>query len=138
VSYLDILHEQLPIDEGVRRFVYRDMVGKLTVGIGHNLTDNGVSDAVVNLMLEEDIADAEQVARAAVSSFDALSDVRKAVVVNMAFNLGSRITEFIRTIEAINEARFGDAADGMLASAWAKEVGVRATRLANMMRTDSV
>lgn len=138
MSYADILREQLIVDEGRRAFPYRDMVGKLTIGVGHNLTDNGISQPVQDLLLSEDIEAAESLARALVPAFDSLSDVRRAVVANMAFNLGSRLAEFVNTLAAINEQRWADAADGMLASAWAREVGVRATRLANMMRTDTI
>lgn len=137
MSYLDILRTQLPMDEGQRLFPYRDTMGKLTIGVGHNLTDNGISNAVQELMLSEDIAAAESLARGYVPTFDSLSDVRRAVVVNMAFNMGTRLGGFTKTLAAIRDGRWDDAANGMLASVWAGEVGVRANRLAYMMRSDS-
>jgi lysozyme len=135
VNYLDILHKQLPIDEGVRDKPYRDTVGKLTVGVGRNLDDVGLSKSEIYFLLDNDIAAAEESARSILDNFDALSDERKAVVVNMAFNLGrTRLAGFANTMQAIRDGRWGDAADGMLASKWAQQVGARAARLAKAMR----
>lgn len=138
MNYRDILAILLPKHEGVRPYPYRDDVGKLTIGVGHNLTDNGLSKAAIAFIQDEDTDIAERAARALIPTFDALSDVRKAVVIDMAFNLGQlRFSEFRLTLAAINEGRWADAAAGMLDSAWAHQVGVRATELANMMRSDT-
>lgn len=37
------LQEQLIRDEGVRKFPYKDTVGKTTIGVGRNLDDVGLS-----------------------------------------------------------------------------------------------
>ncbi len=135
MSYLDILRPQLEEDEGVRHHPYRDSKGYLTIGCGRNLDSVGISDDEVDFLLNNDIADAESDARKLVPTFDALSDARKAVVVNMSFNMGfDTFSKFHNTLAAINEGRFDDAAVGMLASAWATQVGDRAQRLAKAMR----
>lgn len=135
MTYLDIARAQLPIDEGTRKKPYRDTVGKLTIGVGRNLDDVGLNADEIALMLENDIAEAERTARTLVPSFDDLSDARKAVVINMAFNLGmTKLAKFVNTLRAIDEGRFGAAADGMLNSLWARQVGDRAQRLAKQMR----
>ena len=138
MNYIDILHKQLPIDEGVRDKPYRDTVGKMTIGVGRNLDDVGLSKSEIYFLLDNDIAAAEESARAILDNFDELSDARKAVVVNMAFNLGrTRLAGFTNTMQAIRDGRWGDAADGMLASKWAQQVGARAIRLAQSMRDDT-
>jgi lysozyme len=135
MGYIDILKPQLRVDEGIRAKPYKDTVGKLTIGVGRNLDDVGVSDDEIDLMLTNDILHAEHAARGVLNCFDNLSDVRKAVVVNMAFNMGQRVfSTFTNTLKAINEGRYDDAADGMLASHWAQQVGARAKRLADAMR----
>lgn len=135
MTYLNILRAQLPIDEGRKSKPYRDSVGKLTIGVGRNLDDVGLRPDEIELCLENDIAVAEQAARALVTNFDALSDARKAVVINMAFNLGhDRLAAFVNTRRAIGEERFSDAADQMLESKWTQQVGERAQRLARQMR----
>lgn len=137
MTYLDILHAQLRVDEGYRLKPYPDTEGKITIGIGRNLTDVGVSRGEVALMFDNDLATAESTARKLVPNFDALSDARRAVVMNMAFNMGfTSLATFVNTLKAIDERRFDAAADGMLASKWAKQVGPRADRLAETMRTN--
>ena len=135
MTYKDILRTQLRIDEAVRRFPYRDTKGKLSIGVGRNLDDVGVRPDEIALMLENDITQAERDARTLVHNFDELSDARKAVIVNMFFNMGlTKMRKFVNTLRAVNEGRFGDAADGMLDSLWARQVGERAKRLAWKMR----
>jgi lysozyme len=146
MSYLDIVRSQLRIDENVVNRPYDDgtgkvlvkgavIVGKVTIGVGRNLTDVGVNDDEIALMERNDIAEAERTARKLVSNFDALNDARKAVILNMAFNMGLPVlAQFKNTLRAVVEGRWDDAADGMLASRWAKQTGDRATRLARAMR----
>lgn len=138
MTYLSILRAQLPVDEGVRAKPYRDTVGRLTIGVGRNLDDVGVSPDEIDLMLANDIARAEATARKWVPNFDALDDARRAAVCNMAFNLGDRLGGFSETLAAIRDGRWSDAASMMLASRWATQVGARARRLSNVMRTGEV
>jgi lysozyme len=135
MSFRDIVKAQLRIDEGVRAKPYRDTVGKLSIGIGRNLDDVGLREDEMEYLLNNDIAQAEIDARRLVPNFNDLSENRKAVVVNMAFNMGySVFGQFRNTLKAIIEGRYDDAADGMLASKWARQVGPRAERLARIMR----
>ncbi len=137
MNYLDILHAQLKIDEGVRSKPYVDSVGKVSIGIGRNLTDIGINRGEMALMFDNDLASAEKTARMLVPSFDSLSDVRKSVVMNMAFNMGYKsLATFVNTLRAIDERRWDAVVDGMKASKWARQVGQRADRLAESMRTN--
>jgi lysozyme len=135
MSYRDILRTQLKVDEGVKVKPYRDTVGKLTIGVGRNLDDVGISMAEVDALLDNDITVAEASAKTLFPTFDSLSDARKAVLVNMAFNLGqSRLSGFVRFREAVAKGQFDAAAKHMLDSGWAAQVGNRATRLAKQMK----
>lgn len=138
MSYLDLLKHQLRIDEGVRKFPYVDTVGKLSIGIGHNLADKGLPDPIIDALFEWDIDDAVSYARHLLPDFEHLSEVRKYVVCNMSFNLGSKLAGFERFLRAVHEERWEDAADQMLDSLWAKQVGKRAQRLAEAMRNDAL
>jgi len=135
MTYLDILYPQLERDEGKSSRMYRDSVGVESIGIGHNLRDKAISERAIRVIFEDDVADAEKDARRLLPEFDALSDARKAVVINMAFNLGyNRLADFHRTLSFIREGMYDDAARSMLDSKWAKQVGARALRLADAMR----
>lgn len=138
MSYLDLLRHQLRIDEGVKKFPYTDPVGKLTIGVGHNLADKGLPDPIIDSLLDWDINDAQSYAQSLLPDFDSLSEVRKYVVCNMAFNLGSKLSGFRNFLLAVHEQRWDDAAREMLNSMWAEQVGQRAIRLADAMRSDSL
>ncbi|MGU3777520.1 hypothetical protein [Burkholderia metallica] len=64
-----------------------------------------------------------------------LDPVRQRVVINMAFNMQGGLLTFTNTLAAMKRGDYAAAADGMLASKWAAQVGARATRLATMMRS---
>lgn len=136
MNYLDIVSAQLRIDEGYRLKPYTDTAGKTSIGIGRNLSDVGVNRGEIALMFDNDLATAEHTAKLLLVNFSTLSDVRKAVVINMAFNMGYNVlAQFVNTLKAIDERRWDDAKVGMLASKWATQVGDRAQRLAEAMRT---
>lgn len=134
MSYRDQLKPILANDEGKRNKPYHCTAGKLTIGIGRNLDDVGLSDDEIGLLLDNDISRAEEAARRLVPSFDILSDPRKCVVVSMAFNMGeAALSGFKNTLAAINSGSWQQAAQGMRKSKWATQVGARAERLAKMM-----
>lgn len=137
MSYLTILREQLPEDEGNKKFPYRCTSGKLSIGIGRNLDDVGVRPDEVALMLENDLSEAVAAAIRVFPTFDTLDDVRKAVVVNMCFNIGAtRMAKFKQMIKAVGEKNWPKAAESMENSLWAKQVQKsRSSRLIRMMRT---
>jgi lysozyme len=129
------LAAQLSIDEGRRKKLYKDTVGKNTGGVGHNFDDKGLSDAVIDLMLQEDIQDAINDLDKRLPWWKRMSEARQGVICNMCFNLGiDRLLGFKNTLADMEAGRYDHAADGMLASLWAKQVGPRAQRLADIMR----
>lgn len=130
------LAAQLTIDEGNRPRIYVDTVGKITGGVGRNLTDRGFSDDEIALMLSNDITSAERDLDRNLSWWRSLTDARQNVLANMCFNLGiSRLLAFKNTLAFMKAHQYAAAAEGMLDSKWAKQVGQRAIRLAEMMRT---
>jgi lysozyme len=125
-------------DEGVRFFPYKDTVGKWTIGVGRNLDDLGLSEDEVDYLLSNDLRRTEIEANT-FPWYGALDDARQAVVLSMIFNLGlTRFKGFYNTIRAIERHDYATAAALMLQSKWAKQVGPRATRLSEMMRTGNV
>ena len=65
-----------------------------------------------------------------------LSAARQAVLVNMAFQLGTKgLLAFRVTLGSIEDGQYSEAALGMLDSTWAKQTPARAMRLATQMET---
>lgn len=122
--------------EGRSPRMYEDTLGNLTIGYGHALkTGPPLSDAAMDQILEDDLADAENRCRR-FAWFDQLDDVRQAVIVEMAFNLGlGGLAGFRKMIDALIAARYDEAAEELLDSRYARQVGARARRLAEEMRT---
>lgn len=128
------LKEQLIRDEGRRLKPYKDSLGILTIGVGRNLDDVGLSAAEVDFMLDNDIAARRQ----SLSRFDwftGLDEARQGVVINMSFMGIPRLLAFYKMIAALEVHDYERAAAEMLDSKWAGQVGARATRLAHQMRT---
>ena len=135
MTFLDILEAQLAIDEGKQNKMYMDSMGIPTIGIGHNLRDKPISDAAIHQIFQDDTMDAVADARKLLPIFDTLTEGRKAVLVNMAFNLGYfGLSQFHHTLALITSGDYAGAADAMMDSSWAKQVGQRAVRLSNVMR----
>lgn len=127
--------------EGYRALPYKDSRGFLTVGYGHNLQAKTL-DPQVLLLIQlayhlQCTIDAQQVTSylQKLDWFQKLDEVRQAVVVDMAYNLGiPKLLGFHQTLQAIQEGRYQDAAKLMLESEWAKQVGPRAIEDAALMR----
>jgi len=132
----DRLQDQLIRDEGLRLKPYTDTVGKLTIGVGRNLTDRGITQTEAFYLLDRDIDLADLDCRARLPWFDTLDEVRQAALVNMCFNLGiNRLMKFKHTLECIKHGDYEQASVAMLESLWAQQTGDRSLRLAEQIRT---
>ncbi|WP_175813361.1 glycoside hydrolase family protein [Burkholderia contaminans] len=129
------LKAELSLDEGRKNRIYIDTVGKVSGGIGRNLTDKGFRDNEIDLMYQNDIAETEAWLDRNLPWWRQLDAVRQRVVMNMAFNMQGKLLTFVNALAAMKRGDYAAAADGMLASKWATQVGARATRLASMMRS---
>lgn len=146
----DLLVAELERDEGIRGDLYDDATGKTlkpgmtlvgnpTVGCGHNMLANPLSQPDIDRFLENDIASACLDLDHTFPWWRSLDDVRQRVLINMTFNMGvAGLLTFHDTLAAIKAGHWADAAAWMRLSLWAQQVGARAERLAHMMETGSV
>ena len=135
-SLLNRIKSQLVRHEGLRLKPYRCTAGKLTIGIGRNFDDCGISQKEAYAMLERDILDCEQQLLDEIPDvYTGLDEVRQSVLLNMCFNLGLKgLLQFKNTLAFIASGDWERAANNMLASKWAKQVGMRAIELSELMR----
>lgn len=132
----DRLRDRIVRHEGLRLKPYQDTVGKLTIGVGRNLDDVGITHAEAMHMLDNDIARCMAELDNHAPWWRSLDETRHGVLIEMCFNLGIHgLLGFRNTLKAVREGRYDDAADGMLQSKWAKQVKGRAAALARIMRT---
>lgn len=132
----DPLTDLLIRHEGVSLFPYTDTVGKITLGVGRNLTDCGISRAEAFYLLANDIVDVNASLLREYPWCVTLDPVRADVLRSMRFALGSGgLSKFVRFIAALKNDNYTAAADELLTSRWAEQVGGRAHELAAMLLT---
>lgn len=127
---------QLRLHEGERLKPYRCTSGKLTIGVGRNLEDRGITAQESAYLLANDIEAEERALVKALPWVAQLDEVRQRVLLDMAFNMGiGTLLTFKNTLAMIRAGDYGKAAVMMLDSRWARQVGERAQRLSRMMAT---
>lgn len=132
--------------EGKRLKVYDDATGDPirkgshvsgypTIGFGRNLQHRGITEGEATQLLEADI-DRVRTEAQTLAWFADLNEPRQAAVMDMIYNLGfAGFVRFRRTIGHLKAGRFNEASVEMLSSKWADQVGFRALRLAEVIRS---
>lgn len=129
------LIDLIKLHEGLRLKPYQCTAGKTTIGYGRNLDDMGITEDEAEALLHNDISRVRR-ELAALDIGNGLDDVRAAVVVDMCFNLGiNRLLGFRNFLSALRAKDFERAAREMVDSRWYRQVGTRAERLVEMMKT---
>lgn len=158
------IEDQLILHEGLKTDLYKCPANKLTIGVGRNLEDRGLSDTeqkalfgrndlakkqIIDelkkrgiskeealLLLRNDIKSITNALTLKYTWFVYLDEVRQKVCIDMAFNLGvAGFSQFQNMIRALAVKDYQKAAREMESSAWYRQVGERAKRLVEMMRT---
>jgi len=120
--------------EGVSALPYEDSVGKITIGIGRNLTDRGLSVDEVEMLFANDMKIAAEILDIWCHDWRDFSATRQAALLSMAFNLGApRLSQFIKLRAALAVRDFTTASAEALDSKWAKQVGHRAQHIADLL-----
>ena len=118
-------------DEGLRLKPYEDSVGKLTIGIGRNIDDVGITEAEAEFLLTNDIAHTMIDLDKFCPWWKNMNEPRQRALVNMCFNMGiHRLLGFKDMLTALREGNYDDASNQALDSKWARQVGKRAGRIA--------
>lgn len=134
----DLLERLLIKEEGFSRSAYKDSRGYWTIGFGKLIDarlDGGVSREEGLYLLRNEIDEVLLSIAQQLPWAGQLDEVRRTVVESMVFQLGlTKTLKFKRTLRAIQERRWDDAADAMLASLWAQQTPRRVERLAAAMR----
>lgn len=129
---------ELRRDEGVVPHAYQDSLGYWTIGVGRLIDKRKggrLRDEEIDFLLMNDIAETEEELDATIPWWSTLSDARQRVLISMAFNLGIKgLLGFKNTLAMVKAGDYVGAAEGMLNSKWAKQVGDRAVRLSKMMK----
>lgn len=122
-------------DEGLRLKPYRCSAGKLSIGVGRNLDDVGISKGEAEHLLANDIARAMVDLDRLMPGWRVLDPARRRALLNMVFNMGRpRFAGFRKLRAAVAAGDFAGAGEEALASRWAGQVGARAERIAAQLK----
>jgi lysozyme len=122
--------------EGLRLFPYKCPAGKLTIGYGHNIEDNGITEEIAVKLLDNDLMAAEREVRAKFSSFNKLNEARQFVLVDLCFNIGiNRFLTFKKMLAALAKGEYHTAARELQDSKWYRQVGNRGKILCEIMKS---
>lgn len=133
--------KMLVLDEGLKLKPYRCTEGKLTIGIGRNLDDNGISEEEAYAMCRADVrtAEVELMRCQHRHTYGALDEVRKFAIINMAYNMGvPSLMGFKKMWAALDAGLFETAANEAQDSKWFYQVGERGPRIVSVIRTGTL
>lgn len=143
------LFDLLRRDESLRLTVYDDATGKPivpgtlvkghpSIAYGRALDVEGVTKDESEYLLANDVSRVKIDLATAMPWITTLAEPRQAVLQSLAYNMGlAGLETFKLMLAAVESGDFNLAASEMLRSKWMGQVGDRAIRLANQMRTGS-
>jgi lysozyme len=117
---------------------YQDHLGWWTIGVGRLIDKRkggGITKAESEYLLNNDVTTRLTELERRLPWFNSLDDARKAVLLNMSFQLGvAGLMGFQKTLAHVKAGEYLLAADSMLNSKWATQTPKRANELATQMR----
>lgn len=119
---MNLLKNSIMNNEGLELKPYQCPKGKLTIGFGRNLEDNGISKAEALLLLETDLVNLKLELTDSIKFFSKLDDIRQNVLVEMAYNMGvPKLLGFTNTLSFMEKKDFINASKEMLNSKWHRD-----------------
>ena len=139
---METVKERIKKHEGFRNKVYKDTLGKKTIGFGHLCVEDHwvdgwtYSDVELNKVFDKDFKKAKDGASKLYDGCE-ISDTAKEIIIEMVFQLGpTGVSKFKNMWAALKESppNYKQASSEMLDSRWAKQTPSRAKELSNIMR----
>jgi GH24 family phage-related lysozyme (muramidase) len=143
---MEKLQALITYHEGRKNVIYKDTRGYLTGGIGHLITSPGyvvgqaITDEQIDSWFIADVQIAIDTAKKYLGedAFNKLSDERQTCLIDMCFNMGPKINQFITLKASLLLGRYDLAANAMMNSAWYSQVGRRGSELITIMKSSVI
>lgn len=137
------IKERIKKHEGFIPKIYKDILGKVTIGYGHLVTEKdnfqeGIeySKEELEKVFNEDFNKAVEGANELTSQLNLVLATVKGVIIEMVFQLGKTgVSKFKKFFEALNKQDYNEAANQMIDSNWHKQTPKRCEELANIIRS---
>jgi len=129
--------------EGFIPKIYRDSLGKATIGYGHLITEKdnfkeGIEYSIEELeeVFNQDFNKAVEGANELTSKLNIILAKIKGVIIEMVFQLGKTgVSKFKKFFEALNNQDYNEAANQMIDSNWYKQTPKRCLELSEIVRS---
>ena len=136
------LKKEIQIHEGFVPRVYKDSLGKKTIGYGHLCVepeqwdgDKEYTKEELELVFEKDFEEALKNAESLIGE-RSINFIAKQVIIEMVFQLGiGGVGKFKKMWSALDNEDYGEASFQMMDSLWAKQTPNRAEKLSQKMRS---
>lgn len=137
------IKERIKKHEGFIPKVYKDILGKATIGYGHLVTEKDdfkenveYSKDFLEEVFNQDFNKAVEGAEELISQLNLVLATVKGVIIEMVFQLGKTgVSKFKKFFEALNKQDYNEAANQMIDSNWHKQTPKRCEELANIIRS---
>jgi GH24 family phage-related lysozyme (muramidase) len=139
---MDVLKDRIKKHEGFVNEVYNDSLGKRTVGYGHLCVEDHwennkkYTEEFLSGIFDEDFANANGLAMKMIGDIP-LKQNSKEVIIEMCFQLGNKVSKFVKMWQALKNKDYQTASLEMLDSNWHKQTPKRCESLAQIMRQDN-
>lgn len=131
-----LLQKMLIRQEALKTKMYKDTTGNWTIGVGHNLTVKGISEAIALAILVEDEQDAMRELAANLPWYSNMCEPRQMALISMCFNLGIEgLLKFKQTLDALEKEDWKLAHDNVLLSLAAHQDFTRYQEIAQIFLT---
>lgn len=127
--YIEIAEKLIKEGEGLELMPYTCPAGKLTIGYGRNLEDNGITEDEAAYLLMADINRSHNELIRQFAFIQKMDSVRQAVLADMHYNLGlTRLLTFRKMLNALQHQDYDTAAAELKDSRYFNQTGNRAKR----------
>jgi len=134
--FFEILFDQLKNFEGLELKPYRCTSNKLTIGLGRNLEDNGITEDEAYYLASNDLENLMHELDRNIPWWDNLNESRRRALLNLAYNVGTpTLMKFKKTLEHLKKGLYTEASEEVLQSRWADQVGRRAIFISEVFKT---
>ena len=139
---MDRLLQSVKQHEGYRNKVYKDTLGKRTVGVGHLCVEDFWEDnkeypeEMLMNILKDDLKNAIQGSERLLKDCLVLDSLAREIIIEMVFQLGETgVSKFRNMLKALKVPDYQTASIEMLDSKWAKQTPNRAKAMSDHMRS---
>ncbi len=121
--------EKIVSEEGTRNRMYKDTRGIPTIGIGHNLLDNKISNETIDVIFRDDLNEVTKQLDNEFSWWREHPEEVQIFMIDFVFNVGINTAKsFKNTMQLIQNKKYKEASESLMKSKYAQQVSNRAKR----------